>query len=344
MIVLTADITVGSALLTWKTLVGALCVVVIFLLVGTLFFGLMEDWSTLDALYFSTSTITTCGLGDFAPSRVASKVFMIFYIISAIALIGSALGLLGQAALLRHEKVREDAVRASYHGPVSPTEQISATGIAAEQSIFDSCHRLSPIAQRSLLAAVVLVLILLASALFFTLDQGWTVLDSLYYAVVVSSTVGLGDVVSDSSWGKVFSIVLMLTGSAIVATSLTSIADLFIQNTQRRMAERILRANLLPESLSAMDFDCSGSVSEQEFMEFMLVHMGLVAASDIQLIRQRFRDLDRDHSGALEAADLTSTSSPSLPRNPRFHLEDFRSNSTRGLRSTSTAKLPIQLI
>ena len=327
-IVITGDLTVESAILGWKTIVGALAVVVIFLLTGTLFFGLMEDWSALDALYFSTSTITTCGLGDFIPQHPASKIFMIFYIIAAIGLIGSALGLLAQAALLRHEKLREEALRQQYHGPACHLDN-SASGSSCCERMLHYWDRLSPIAQRSIVAAIVLFLILVSSAIFFTLNEGWTVLDSLYYAAVVSSTVGLGDLVSDSTGGKIFSIFLMLFGSAVVATSLTSIADVFIRKTQQSMAERILAANVLPESLSAMDFDKSGDVSEQEFLEFMLVHMGLVAAEDIRNIKERFHTLDRDHNGTLEIADLTVPSSLSRAMSRNDVEELLGSSSSR---------------
>ncbi len=45
--------------------------VVFTLLSGTLFYRAVEGWSTVDAFYFSVTTLTTVGLGDIAPSTTS---------------------------------------------------------------------------------------------------------------------------------------------------------------------------------------------------------------------------------------------------------------------------------
>lgn len=307
--VITSNLTVGSATSAFQTIGLAVLVVCVFLLTGTLFFGLVENWSILDALYFSTSTVTTCGIGDLVPQHTASKIFMIFYVVMAVLLIGSALGLLAQAALQRHERLREQVLQrlgrtdmtSEEEQPASPSGSRVCLWIAAVMAKWDA---INPIAQRSIVALIALFLILVSTAIFFTQSEGWTILDSVYYAVLVSSTVGLGDVVAESDSAKIFSIFLMLCGSAIVATSLTGIAEVFIRHSQHKLAEKILLAQVRPESLPAMDLDNSGSVSQQEFLEFMLVHMGLVSPEDIAAINKRFEELDRNHSGTLDLDDL----------------------------------------
>merc|ERR1712216_497305 len=54
---------------------------VAFLLIGSLVFHVLEGWTYLEALYFSFTTLTTIGFGDYLPSTHASKIFAIFYII-----------------------------------------------------------------------------------------------------------------------------------------------------------------------------------------------------------------------------------------------------------------------
>jgi voltage-gated potassium channel len=63
--------------------------VVVFglLLTGTIFYWLVEGWGPLDALYFSVTTLTTVGLGDFTPQTAVGKVFTIFYVLAGVSVI-----------------------------------------------------------------------------------------------------------------------------------------------------------------------------------------------------------------------------------------------------------------
>ena len=61
------------------------------LLAGTVAYRLLEDWSWVDALYFSVITLTTVGYGDLSPSTDASKLFTVVYVISGISLFGALL-------------------------------------------------------------------------------------------------------------------------------------------------------------------------------------------------------------------------------------------------------------
>jgi voltage-gated potassium channel len=80
-----------------KALVGAwrrdpqfrsLVVLVFFtLLSGTIFYSLQEEWTVVDAFYFSVTTLTTVGLGDLAPTTTVGKLFTVFYIFAGLSLI-----------------------------------------------------------------------------------------------------------------------------------------------------------------------------------------------------------------------------------------------------------------
>lgn len=303
---ITERLSTGSIAADWRTVALAVLVVVVFLLTGTLFFALVEEWSALDALYFSASTITTCGLGDYAPRHTASKIFMIFYVVVALLLIGSAFGLLARATIYRHEWLVRRMQQQQYHNPTiddgASDDSSSLTGRL--DRCWSAWTGLNPLVQRSAIALLMLTAVVASTAVFFTQVEQWTLLDSVYYAVVVSSTIGFGDVVADSSAGKAFSIALMLVGSIAVITSLTSIADVFVQHAQRQLANEVLFAGLTTDSLTAMDLNNTGSVSQQEFLEFMLVHMGLVAPADIAAINRRFHELDQNHDGSLNTHDI----------------------------------------
>jgi voltage-gated potassium channel len=45
------------------------------LLTGTLFYWHFEDWTVIEALYFSVVTLTTVGYGDFSPTTPGTQIF-----------------------------------------------------------------------------------------------------------------------------------------------------------------------------------------------------------------------------------------------------------------------------
>ena len=49
---------------------------------GTLLYWRFEEWSVVEALYFSVVTLTTVGYGDLSPTTDANPVFTIVYILT----------------------------------------------------------------------------------------------------------------------------------------------------------------------------------------------------------------------------------------------------------------------
>ena len=56
------------------------------LALGTIVYHYVEDWSWVDALYFSTVAVTTVGFGDLAPTTDGSKLFTVVYILTGIGI------------------------------------------------------------------------------------------------------------------------------------------------------------------------------------------------------------------------------------------------------------------
>ena len=69
------------------------------LLSGTLFYRAVEGWSTVDAFYFSVTTLTTVGLGDLAPSTTFGKLFTALYIFAGVGLIAVFVSAVAQETL-----------------------------------------------------------------------------------------------------------------------------------------------------------------------------------------------------------------------------------------------------
>ena len=67
--------------------------VLLVLLIGTLAYSVVEDWSLVDSFYFSSVALTAVGFGDLTPTTDFSKVFTVFYIFSGIAIVGAWLNM-----------------------------------------------------------------------------------------------------------------------------------------------------------------------------------------------------------------------------------------------------------
>lgn len=61
----------------------------VLLVTGTIFYSSVEGFSLLDALYFSFTTLTTIGYGDFAPATALGKMFTILYSVIGLGVMAS---------------------------------------------------------------------------------------------------------------------------------------------------------------------------------------------------------------------------------------------------------------
>ena len=67
---------------------------------------------------------------------------------------------------------------------------------------------------RMLLALV--VSLLLSGTTFFTLVEGWSVLDAFYFSVTTLTTVGFGDPAPTTALGKIFTILYIFVGLGVI--------------------------------------------------------------------------------------------------------------------------------
>ena len=74
------------------------------LLVGTVFYHLVEGWSWFDSLYFSVITLSTVGYGDFSPTTTVSKLFTVVYIFLGISIFVSFASMLAKERVSMHKQ------------------------------------------------------------------------------------------------------------------------------------------------------------------------------------------------------------------------------------------------
>ncbi len=87
-----------------RRILYAIIVIILLLFGGATFYHYIEKWRYLDALYFSSYTLTTVGYGDFTPKTDAGKIFTIVYVFA-----GVAIALYGLSLIASHfVEVREE--------------------------------------------------------------------------------------------------------------------------------------------------------------------------------------------------------------------------------------------
>ena len=74
------------------------------IIVGTVVYKFLEDWTWIQSFYFSVITLSTVGYGDLHPTTDVSRLFTAFYIITGVAITLAALGIIGKNYLERREK------------------------------------------------------------------------------------------------------------------------------------------------------------------------------------------------------------------------------------------------
>jgi voltage-gated potassium channel Kch len=109
----------------------------------------------------------------------------------------------------------------------------------------------SDVAFRTLLALV--VSLLLSGTTFFTLVEGWSVLDSFYFSVTTLTTVGFGDPAPATAAGKIFTIVYIFVGLGVIGG--------FINVLAKHTFARRMRGGGASEAKEGEDEDKEGAPS-----------------------------------------------------------------------------------
>lgn len=86
-------------------------------------------------------------------------------------------------------------------------------------------------------ALVILVFFTLSTGtIFYSLQEGWSLVDALYFSVTTLTTVGLGDLAPTTTIGKLFTIVYIFTGIGLIAGFINTVATETL-STQRNEEE-----------------------------------------------------------------------------------------------------------
>ena len=106
---------------------GLVYLVVIILLTGMAFYHGTEGWSWLDSLYFSVTTLTTVGFGDFSPKTDVGKAFTIVYILVGLGILAGFLNMMAQKRRERGQQLRDRRRNRNTNGQETASQDAEQT-------------------------------------------------------------------------------------------------------------------------------------------------------------------------------------------------------------------------
>ncbi len=177
-------------------------------------------------------------------------------------------------------------------------DQLQTTALGIQMSVH----------LRSLLVNVVIVLCTITvGIIYYSVGQGLSVTDAVYFTIETLTTVGYGDTngVNEKTTGEWwFSIVFVAFGVVSFTMCLGNIASIVAELKLKRRMQRLVKQGITSDMIKSMDKDGSGDVDRLEFLSHMLVEWGRCSEDDIIQINNLFDTLDVDQGGTLNEADV----------------------------------------
>lgn len=253
--------------------------VLLYYVIGLIYYQAQEGWDTITTLYFQTVTLTTVGYGDYAPTTTHARVFTIFYIFAGIIIEARIISSFGQSILDYAEK------QAKQH---------------SKENIAMSHHSTSFYLKKMMGPLMAIWIVLFLGALFYHKNEGWDFSTALYFAVVTTTTVGYGDTGLTKESSRLFAIFYILSSCVIVALSLGNLATITLEmkNDKKRteLHSRKLDFNFIRE----LDTGDNG-IDKLSFLVSMLVQLELVDKDrDVKPWLEKFDQLDKSKKGVID--------------------------------------------
>jgi len=80
--------------------------------------------------------------------------------------------------------------------------------------------------------------LLLVGTVFYSLEEGWSVVDAFYFSVTTLTTVGLGDLAPETTIGKLFTVVYIFAGLGIIIGFIDTVSKETLSHRARSGSEQ----------------------------------------------------------------------------------------------------------
>ena len=312
-----------------KNLQLVLAIVIMFLVVGAIFYPLVEEWTVLDSLYFGVVTLTTIGYGDMGPTTDSAKIFTAIYVFFGVAIVATLIGMattfLIEAAALRAEVEKREKREAGFEDSDSDDSEVeeeeeeeeeegieegSAVVLPIEgdrtslqtnkKTCWSRCFKRLPFFFYEILPAFICCSVGIIVMMY---AQDVSFADAFYWSIVTGTTVGYGDVSPLVPVTRGFALVYLFFSVVTMGKALSAFGSLL--EVDDGHTESLLNRKLDEKFIISLDQDGTGEVSEFEYLSAMMVLLEYVQQDDIDNVMKAFRKLDLDGSGSLTVEDLS---------------------------------------
>eukprot|EP00127_Corallochytrium_limacisporum_P003973 Clim_evm22s156 gene=Clim_evmTU22s156 len=304
-----------------RFLIIALGIFLVFIILSAILYGVIQDLTVIDSIYFSIVTITTVGYGDISPDTPSTRIITMIYIFCGIGLAGLCLGELSEFLLNKqaeafkkaihkaesavgHERTDQDEGEEGLGDRLRVTANSTQNAEMMQARIAENMPRISSYVWQALKAIVIFIIYILIFSTFLLIWEDWDYLDAIYFGVVTCTTVGYGDFSPTTDGSKLYTVFFIIFGVVITANALGSIADAWLGYKQAKLEKQVLFAELSPEYIKSLDVDGDGHITEYEFTIRLLLKLGRCSENDLWLIRNQFRQLDETGDGVLDMDDI----------------------------------------
>ncbi len=115
-------------------------------------------------------------------------------------------------------------------------------------SFFINCYRLAKIIFTGLkddkefrFLFIFILLLLIGANVFYTQVENWSIIDSLYFAVMTMATIGYGDLIPTSDLSKLFTIVYSFLAIGTFVSFTAKCVQMMFENHQKNKAKMQLQ-------------------------------------------------------------------------------------------------------
>jgi len=282
-----------------------LCILitVVYTVFGTIGFTFWDGWSVIDALYFVVVTITTCGYGDLYPKDDIQRLYACFYVLIGVAVLGGyTLTVISERLIETYaSKIKQEnkSSNASFVKKFRNESETCGPAMAETEATESVANEMIEVFSHT----APFLLLMLVSALYIGYVEGWSIITSLYYCIVTSTTVGYGDVYPQTESMRLFAVFFIPFSVGTLATTFARLTSILISHKAANVEKEFLKRKMTETDFKRMDVDGDDRVSYEEFITFMLVSMGKVEHEDMIQLNVIYHQLSAG-TGGIQLDDL----------------------------------------